>query len=183
VDTSFWQFNSLPLHSPIRYGSYAEGIVMATGTSSIEITAPSSVVFDLIHDYSRRLEWDPFLRSAELLHGSRNAERGATSRCAAKFRAGGLSMDTEYVTFDRPKVAAVRLVRGPWCFKSFAATIRHSETSENNSVVTYNYNFSTKPRWLTFLLDPIVAKIFHRETTARLKALKNFIESATSLES
>ncbi|MEM7313878.1 MAG: SRPBCC family protein [Planctomycetota bacterium] len=153
---------------------------MPTGSSSIEIAASSSVVFDLIHDYDRRLEWDPFLRSAELLHGSTKAARGVTSRCAARYLAGGMAMKTEYVSFDRPRVAAVRLVRGPWCFASFAATIRHAEVSADHSRVAYNYNFSTYPSWLSFLLDPIIARVFHRETAARLKALKKFVESANT---
>ena len=154
---------------------------MATGTSQIEIAAPASVVFDLIHDYSRRLAWDPFLRSAELLEGSREADRGVTSRCSAKFSAGGLSMDTKYISFDRPKVAAVKMVRGPWCFNAFAATIRHDELDGNRSSVTYNFNFSAKPTWLGFLLEPVMRLVFQRETTARLKALKHFLESETSL--
>ena len=156
---------------------------MATGTSQIEIAAPSSVVFDLIHDYSKRLEWDPFLRSATLLNGSLEAGRGVVSRCSAKFSAGGMSMDTEYVSFSRPNVAAVRLVRGPWCFKTFAATIRHSEIAANRSKVTYNFNFTTAPSSLRFLLDPLIRWIFMRETKARLIALKNSIESQRVLES
>ena len=156
---------------------------MATGSSKIEIAAPTSVVFDLIHDYSRRLEWDPFLRSAELLGGSSEADCGVTSRCSARFIAGGLSMDSKYVSFDRPKVAAVKMVRGPWCFKTFAATIRHAELDGNRSSATYNFNFSAKPTRLAFLLEPMMQLVFQRETTARLKALKHFRETETTLGS
>ena len=34
---------------------------------SILIEASPESVFDLIHDYKRRLEWDPFLKEATLL--------------------------------------------------------------------------------------------------------------------
>jgi ribosome-associated toxin RatA of RatAB toxin-antitoxin module len=156
---------------------------MPTRTTQIEINASPSVAFDLIHDYSRRLDWDPFLRSAILLNGAVEAGHGVSSRCSAKLLAGGMSMDTEYVSFDRPNVAAVRLVRGPWCFKTFAATIRHTELSDNRSSVAYNVNFTAAPSWLRFLLTPIIERIFMRETKARLVALKDFIESSDNMES
>jgi len=156
---------------------------MPTGTASIEINASPGVVFDLIHDYPGRLDWDPFLRSAVLLNGSLKADHGVTSRCAAKYSAGGMSMDTVYVSFDRPHVAAVRMIRGPWCFKNFAATIRHTEVSANRSTVTYIVNFTVTPSWLRFLLTPVINWIFVRETRARLVALKHFIESSPTPES
>ncbi len=37
---------------------------------SIVIEAPVAALFELTQDYRRRLQWDPFLRSAELLSGA-----------------------------------------------------------------------------------------------------------------
>lgn len=42
---------------------------MAHGEFTEIIPAPSRAVFDLIHDYSRRLEWDTLLRAAYLDDG------------------------------------------------------------------------------------------------------------------
>ena len=42
---------------------------MRRGQVSAVIPAPAGDVFDLIHDYSRRLEWDTLLRAAYLDDG------------------------------------------------------------------------------------------------------------------
>ena len=53
---------------------------MHTGSAAIEIQAAPEAVFDLINDYARRLDWDPFLREARLLNDARVADIGFSSR-------------------------------------------------------------------------------------------------------
>jgi hypothetical protein len=43
---------------------------MAHSEISEVIPAPSSAVFDLLHDYKRRLEWDTLLQAAYLEDGA-----------------------------------------------------------------------------------------------------------------
>ena len=86
-------------------------------------------------------------------------------------------MDTIYVSYTRPSVAAVRMTRGPILFRSFAATIRQDRIDDNTTRVTYRYNFISRPRWLAFVIEPIVQLVFHRETSRRLAALKKFVEA------
>jgi len=149
---------------------------MPTGTTSIEIAASACEVFDLLHDYSRRLEWDPFLREAVLLNDATAAGAGVSSRCTARLAAGGSVMETKYITFTRPTVAAVKMTNGPFFLKTFAATIRHDDIGESSSRVTYHYNFTCLPRWLSPITAPIVGCVFHRETARRLQSLKEFME-------
>ncbi|NOZ41490.1 MAG: SRPBCC family protein [Planctomycetes bacterium] len=149
---------------------------MPSGTTTIEIRASAEDIFDLIHNYSRRLEWDPFLREARLLEGAKKADIGVTSRCVAHRGVGGLAMDTVYISFNRPTVASVKMTRGPYLFRTFAATIRQESLNTQATLVTYNYNFQTKPGWLAFLIEPVVQRIFHREIRQRLVALKSFLE-------
>ena len=87
---------------------------MHTGSAAIDIQAAPDAVFDMIHDYDRRLDWDPFLRKAHLLNDARVADIGVESRCVARRAVGGLAMDTVYVSFTRPSVAAVKMTRGPF---------------------------------------------------------------------
>ena len=61
---------------------------------SIDIDATPETIFDLIHDYSRRLEWDSFLRHARLLHGARHAAVGTTALCVARRAVGGAAMES-----------------------------------------------------------------------------------------
>lgn len=54
---------------------------MAHGRVTETIPAPAREVFDLVHDYPRRLEWDTLLRAAYLDDGNTEAAKGATSVC------------------------------------------------------------------------------------------------------
>ena len=143
---------------------------------TIEIAAEPESVFDLIHDYRRRLEWDPFLKEARLLDRE-SACAGATCRCVARNGFGGLAMDAIYVSFDRPNVAAVKMVKGPPFLDSFAATLRQERVGENRTLVTYRYNFETRPAWLRPLLNIVCSRVFASEVRNRLKHLKKFLEA------
>jgi hypothetical protein len=154
-----------------------EDSVMPTAVLTIEIDAPAEDVFDLIHDYSRRLEWDPFLRAASLLNDAQVAELGVSSRCVARRAVGGLAMDTVYVSFKRRFVASVKMTRGPLFLDLFAASLRQDRVDDKTTRVTYRYNFKAWPRCFAFLVEPIVNWVFKRETQQRLLALKSHLES------
>lgn len=148
---------------------------MKSREESIEIASSPEAVFDLIHDYDRRLEWDPFLKEARLLDG-RSAALGVTALCVARNRLGGLGMETVYVSFERPRIAAVRMTRGPAILRSFAATLRQDRVGDGRTRVTYKFNLEARPRWLSPLLTPICNWVFRQEVRKRLQALKTFLE-------
>ena len=144
--------------------------------ASIDVRAGADAVFDLIHDYGRRLEWDPFLKEARLLEGASAAGLGVKALCTARNGFGGLAMETVYVSFDRPRVAAVRMTKGPRVLESFAASLRQIEVGPGLTRVTYRFNFATRPRWLRMLADPLAAFLFLKEVRGRLLALKRHLE-------
>ena len=154
---------------------------MHTIRQSIDIAAPPERVFDLIHDYGSRRTWDPFLRRADLLNAV-VAGKGAVARCVARWRSGGLGMDVVYLSFNRPTVAAVEMVRGPWPIRSFHASITQRAVGDGLTRVTYAFRFEARPRPLAPLLQPIFARFFTRETTARLEALKRFTERGSTAQ-
>jgi hypothetical protein len=139
--------------------------------------APSSVVFDLLHDYARRLEWDTLLQAAYLEGGAKAAAKGVTSVCVGRKSLGGIALKTVYVTFERPTLAAVRMVNAPLFFESWAASIRHDDLSARESRLTYKFQFTTRPRVLRFILDPLIERLFAWETRKRLQALKAFFKA------
>ena len=147
---------------------------MAHGKVSEIIPAPSHAVFDLLHDYTRRLEWDTLLKAAYLDDGYTSAGPGATSVCIGRRSLGGIALKTIYVTFNRPTLAAVKMVNTPAFFQAWAASIAHEDISDHESRITYKFHFTTKPRRLQFIFDPIVEWIFVWETRKRLQALKAF---------
>jgi uncharacterized protein YndB with AHSA1/START domain len=151
-------------------------VAMRSLETSVEIRASPEAVFDLIHDDSRRLAWDPFLKEACLLEGAEAAGLEVKTRCTARNGLGGLAMETVYLSFDRPKVAAVTMTRGPAVLETFAASLRQEEIGAGRTRVTYRFNFSMRPRWLRAIAGPIVSVLFRREARQRLKALKSYLE-------
>ena len=151
---------------------------MPHGEVSAISPAPSHAVFDLLHDYSRRLEWDTLLRAAYLDNGSTVPGQGVTSVCVGRRSLGGIALKTVYVTFERPTLAAVKMINAPPFFRSWAASIHHEELSPVESRVTYKFHFTTKPSILWFILDPLMQRVFVWETRKRLQALKGFFSRA-----
>ena len=144
-----------------------------TFEQSITISASPSELFALTQDYERRLEWDPFLKSAELLAGAVAAGVEVRAYCVAH---SGLGMETEYVSFQPPRVCAVKMTRGPWLIDSFAGAWRFEAAAAGQTRVGFRYHLRAWPRWLSWLLTPLLARLFARDTRKRLLALKSAVE-------
>jgi ribosome-associated toxin RatA of RatAB toxin-antitoxin module len=147
--------------------------VAVTSVDSIEIAAPPAPLFRLSQDYDRRLLWDPFLKSAELLEGAREAGVGVRALCIDR---KGTAMETEYISFNPPRAVAVKMTRGPWFLESFVGTWRFEEIAPLRTRVSFLYSFRARPVWLAWLLKPIFSRVFARDTRRRLQALKEAVE-------
>jgi hypothetical protein len=148
-----------------------------TFEQSVVIRASPGELFALTQDYGRRLEWDPFLKSAELVGGAPAAGLGVRAYCVAH---SGLGMETEYVSFNPPRVTAVRMTRGPWIIASFAGSWRFEEVAPGRTRVAFRYHLRARPGWLSWLLTPILGWVFARDTRKRLAALKVTVEERRS---
>lgn len=140
------------------------------------MTASAESVFNLIHNYNRRLEWDTLLKEAYLEPEFKEACLGAISVCRGKNVLGGFALRTKYVSFDRSRIAAVKMLNRPPFFDSFAASIRHLKIDDTRSEIIYKVNFAARPAWLRPVLHPLMRAIFAWETRKRLRALKAFFE-------
>lgn len=147
------------------------------GEVSQVIAADCGEVFDLLHDYERRLAWDSLLSAAYLADGNTQAALGATSVCVGRRSLGGIALKTVYVAFERPRLAAVKMINRPPLFATWAASIRHESLGERKSRVTYAWTFTARPRWLAWLLEPLLQRVFACETRRRLQCLAAYLES------
>jgi Polyketide cyclase / dehydrase and lipid transport len=152
---------------------------MLTVTITQVMPQPSSVVFDLLHDYGRRLEWDTLLCEARLTRGHQQAAKGATSMCVEKFFFGMIGIETEYLTFKQGSIAAVKMINRPLFFESFSASIRHADRIGGSTLV-YKFQFSARPQILKWFLNPLMRAILRRETKRRLQSLSRFLEKQES---
>ncbi|MET0637942.1 MAG: SRPBCC family protein [Chitinophagaceae bacterium] len=104
----------------------------------IVIRAKQENVFDFAQDYHNRLKWDTFLKKAELVGGALKAGKGVRAYCVSKN--SGLGMETEYVTFQRPKVTAIKMTQGPILFKSFAGSWTFNQIGPEETEVVFIYS-------------------------------------------
>jgi len=135
---------------------------------SLEIGAGRDWLFALSQDYSRRVEWDPFLRRAEVIGGGTLGVEVRTW-CVSRW---GIGMETEYVSYDPPYRIAVTMTRGPWFFSRFAGTWLFEPVDENRTRVEFIYSFEPWPVWLGGLLVIPLKIILAIEMRKRLQALK-----------
>lgn len=140
-------------------------------SEQITIRTEAAVAFDFTQDYSSRLRWDTFLKQAELIGGATEAAKGVKAYCVAK---NGLGMETEYVSFNRPRVTAVKMTRGPFLFKSFLGSWTFKELAKDLTQVTFLYSFEL--RFPFSLLPSFIRQNLQRNVRQRLLDLKNCLE-------
>ncbi len=142
-------------------------------TETIIIQANQEQVFDFTKDYNKRLKWDTFLKKADLIDGATIADKGVKAYCVAK---NGLGMVTEYVTFNRPKVTAIKMTKGPFMFKSFLGSWTFKEIG-NKTEVLFLYSFNL--RFPFNLFAKIIKNNLQNNVRQRLIDLKTKIEKST----
>ena len=139
------------------------------------VQADPALVFEMTQDYSRRLSWDPFLRHAELCDGAVAPGVGVRAWCVARL---GPGMETEYVSFAPPRIAAVKMTRGPWILESFGGAWEFTPAGDGSTEVAFRYQFRTRPRWLAWLVEPMARRWFSWETRKRVVALQAALQKA-----
>lgn len=153
---------------------------MPKGIVRKNIPAPKEEVFALIHDYERRLEWDTLLQKAYLEPEFSEVCNGAISVCQGRKILGGFALRTIYVSFQKGRLAAVKMLNQPPFFETFAASIRHFDVDKNQSEVVYEFYFTAKPNYLRWLLHPVMSLILSLETKKRLNALEKYFAKQKS---
>jgi len=137
-------------------------------SESIEIAARPDLIFDYTQDYKMRLKWDTFLTEAYLLENATKADNGVKAWCVTRH---GMGMETQYVSFNRPKVTAIKMTKGPYMFRNFAASWTFKEETPGVTKVTYIYSFSL--RFPFNVATFFIKSILRRNVKTRLVDLKN----------
>jgi ribosome-associated toxin RatA of RatAB toxin-antitoxin module len=141
-------------------------------TEQILVDERTEKVFDFTQDYNKRLRWDTFLKKADLIEGAVEAGKGAKAYCVAK---NGLGMVTEYITYNRPKVTAIKMTKGPAMFKSFSASWTFKESQNDKTEVIFLYSFSL--RFPFNLLAKFIKNNLQVNVKHRLRDLKSNVEN------
>ena len=150
---------------------------MKTIRTAIEIAQPQEVVFDVTQDYSIRLEWDPYLSEAYLLKDAPEPAVGVDAYCKNH---NGSVMVSRYISFNRPAVAAVQMVKGPKMLKRFSGAWNVHKIDATSSEVIFTYHFDLRGGIAGEMITPIVRWHFQREMNKRLSAIKAYLEAKSA---
>lgn len=148
---------------------------MAHKKMEFPMPANEAVVFDAFHYHLWRSRWDSLVSATHVLGGAPCPFVGAITDNAGAGSLRGLSMRTQFISYDRPRVAAASMIGQSFPFTKWAASMRHRSAGQQQSVLIYTYSFEAGPPWLRWLLAPVVDWIFTWQTRRRFARLHEFL--------
>jgi hypothetical protein len=137
--------------------------------------AESAVVFDCFHYHHWRKRWDSLVSATHVLGGAPCPYVGATTSNTGAGWLRGLAMQTQFISYRRPQVAAARMVGSTFPFSRWAASMRHVPDGDQQSILIYTYSFDTAPGGLRWVMRPVVNAIFLFQTRRRFERMRQFL--------
>ena len=142
--------------------------------------ASCEVVFDVFHYHRWRARWDSLVDQTQVEGGAPCPYIGAVSSNAGGGILRGLSMRTEFVAYDRPHLAAARMVGRSFPFTQWAASMKHRPVDAQRSVMIYTYTLQAGPAPLRWLVEPVVQRIFGWQTRKRFARMRDFLATSAA---
>jgi hypothetical protein len=156
---------------------------MAHGRLEFTMPASEAVAFDAFHFHQWRAQWDSLVGSSRVIDGAPCPYVGALTENAGRGWLRALAMRTRFVSFDRPRLAAATMMGRSFPFETWAASMRHLPNGNDASLLIYTYTFTTWPTSLRWLMEPLVDRIFARQTRRRFTRMRKFLtHHASALE-
>lgn len=148
-------------------------------TRRIKLIMPCSAVdaFEGFHNHGVRLQWDSLLSHATIEDGSSHPYIGAISSNRGRGWKRLFAMRTRFVNYKPPRVAAAVLIEPQGCFQEWSASMQHRDLDDGTSELTYTFSVRLRPRWLGWLLNPLVNALFEFETRRRFAAMAKYLAS------
>jgi len=145
----------------------------------LEFSMPANeaIVFDAFHHHHWRRRWDSLVSATHVLGGASCPFVGAVTENAGAGALRGLSMRTQFVSYEPPRVAAATMLGRSFPFTRWAASMRHRATAPHESLLIYTYSFAVGPPVLRWVLEPIVKVIFDWQTRRRFARLRAFLSA------
>jgi Polyketide cyclase / dehydrase and lipid transport len=138
--------------------------------ATVVVPIPIDRAFALSQTYGElRYRWDPFVREQQLLDGARAAAKGVRTWTRSRHR---LTMVSEHVSFVPPTHVGMRMIEGPWFFRTFSGgwNFVPVEGAPGRTEATWRYNFTIRPGWLAPVADRVGTWLLGRDIRRRLDA-------------
>lgn len=145
----------------------------------LEFSMPASeaIVFDAFHHHHWRMRWDSLVSATHVVGGAPCPFVGAVTENAGAGALRGLSMRTQFVSYEPPRVAAATMLGRSFPFTRWAASMRHRAIAPHESLLIYTYSFAVGPAVLRWVLEPLVKVIFDWQTRRRFARLRDFLST------
>jgi len=140
-----------------------------------DMPGPPEVVFDAFHYHQWRSRWDSLVNATHVIGGAPCPYVGAITENSGGGILRGLAMRTEFISFDRPRVAAAKMQGRSFPFDRWAASLKHHPTTKDRSLMVYTYSFEAGPRGLRWFIEPLTKRIFDWQTRKRFERMRAFL--------
>jgi hypothetical protein len=140
-----------------------------------DMPASAEVVFDTFHYHQWRARWDSLVSDTHVTDGAPCPYVGAISENTGGGVLRSLAMRTQFVAYDRPRIAAATMLGRSFPFSKWAAAMQHQRIDDNRSTMIYTYTFRVGPRSIGWLLEPIVQLVFNWQTRRRFGRMRRFL--------
>lgn len=142
-----------------------------------DMPAAADIVFDAFHYHCWRQRWDSLVSQTCVVGGAPCPYVGAVTDNTGGGWLKSLSMQTRFVSFDRPRVAAAAMIGAAFPFSRWAASMQHRPIDARHSILIYTYTFCAGPSGLQWLIEPIVKMLFDWQTQRRFRRMRAFLAS------
>lgn len=139
--------------------------------------ARADIVFDAFHYHHWRSRWDSLVSATHVLGGAPCPFVGAVTENAGAGALRGLAMRTQFVSYDRPRLAAAKMLGRSFPFTRWAASMKHEAIDGERSLMIYTYTFEVGPAWLRWAVAPVTAFVFDWQTRRRFQRLQAFVRT------
>ena len=150
---------------------------MSHRSFNFAMPASAAVVFDAFHYHQWRHRWDSLVSATAVEGGAPCPYVGAVTQNAGGGWMRSLSMRTQFVSYDRPRLAAAAMLGQSFPFTRWAASMRHKELDDGRSVLIYTYTFEVGPRLIAWCIRPFVERVFEHQTRKRFGRLSTYLAS------
>lgn len=118
---------------------------MAHERFEFEMPASCEVVFDAFHYHQWRSRWDSLVSRTHVVGNAPCPYVGAVTENTDGGWMRILSMKTQFVSYNRPHVAAATMLGRSFPFARWSASMQHKALDGERSVMIYTYTFEAAP--------------------------------------
>jgi hypothetical protein len=157
-----------------------KAVSMAHERFEFEMPASCEVVFDAFHYHQWRSRWDSLVARTRVAGGAPCPHVGAVTDNTGNAWMRFLSMKTRFVSYERPRIAAATMIGRSFPFVRWSASMKHKALDGGRSLMIYTYTFEVGPKVLRWLIEPVVRRLFDRQTLRRFTRLQRYLAEHTA---